>query len=258
MPRRLGVKGEAMNFNYSEAPYRIRDDIPEAHRLIWKMIAKPGNWWKGADRVAILSETRHAVHCELCKERQAALSPNSIKGEHALVTNLPAPAVDAIHRIVTDASRLTEAWLNDLYTKGMTDGEYIELLGVVVAVISIDGFHRAMGMPPEPLPEPEAGETSGLRPEGLADLGAWIEMISPLKVAERESDLYGRNKQAGNVIAAMSLVPDSVRMLKILSGVHYLDIQDVANPGANGGRSITRPQIELIAGRVSSLSDCFY
>jgi hypothetical protein len=73
VPRRLGVKGEAMNFNYSEAPYRIRDDIPEAHRLIWKMIAKPGNWWKGADRVAILSETRHAVHCELCKERQAAL-----------------------------------------------------------------------------------------------------------------------------------------------------------------------------------------
>jgi len=60
------------------------------------------------------------------------------------------------------------------------------------------------------------------------------------------------------VIAAMSLVPDSVRMLKILSGVHYLDIPDVANPGANGGRSITRPQIELIAGRVSSLSDCFY
>ena len=115
MPRRLEVKGEAMNFNYSEAPYRIRDDIPEAHRLIWKMIAKPGNWWRGADRVAILSETRHAVHCELCKERQAALSPNSIKGEHALVTNLPAPAVDAIHRIVTDASRLTEAWLNDLY-----------------------------------------------------------------------------------------------------------------------------------------------
>lgn len=247
-----------MNFTYSEDPYRIREDIPEAHRLIWRMIAKPGNWWNGEDRVSIIAETRHAVHCELCRERKAALSPNSIKGEHGVVTNLPAPAVDAIHRIVTDASRLTETWLGDLYTKGMTDGKYIELLGIVVAVISIDGFHRAMGMSPEPLPEPVAGEPSGLRPEGLADQGAWIEMISPSEIADSESDLYGGSKQAGNVIAAMSLVPDSVRMLKILSGVHYLDMHDVANPGANGGRSITRPQIELIAGRVSSLSDCFY
>ena len=186
-----------MNFDYLEAPYRIRNDIPEAHRLIWQMIARPGNWWNGEDRVSMIAETRHAVDCELCRERRAALSPNSVKGEHAVVTNLPGPAVDAIHRIVTDASRLTETWLSDLYTAGMSDGGYIELLGIVVAVISIDGFHRAMGMPPEPLPEPVAGEPSGLRPEGLAEQGAWVEMISPLEVADTEADLYGNNKQAG-------------------------------------------------------------
>ena len=60
------------------------------------------------------------------------------------------------------------------------------------------------------------------------------------------------------ILPRVNLIFVGVRMLKILSGVHYLDIPDVANPGANGGRSITRPQIELIAGRVSSLSDCFY
>jgi acyl-CoA synthetase (AMP-forming)/AMP-acid ligase II len=50
-----------MNFNYSETPYRVRDDIPEAHRLIWQIIAEPGNWWNGQDRVSIIAETRHAI-----------------------------------------------------------------------------------------------------------------------------------------------------------------------------------------------------
>ena len=72
-----------------------------------------------------------------------------------------APAIDAIHRLATDAARLSKSWLDDLYRQGLSDGHYIELLGIVVAVISIDGFHRAMGMPLEPLPEPVAGEPDG-------------------------------------------------------------------------------------------------
>ncbi len=222
------------------------------------MIAKPGNWWRGEDRVAIAAETRNAVNCELCKERKAALSPFSVKGEHTTVTNLPAPAIDAIHRIVTDVSRLTETWLTDLYSQGMTDGKYIELLGIVVAVISIDGFHRAMGFEPEPLPTPEPGEPSGYRPPGAGDMGAWVEMVPPTELTDMEADLYNGNKQTGNVVAAMSLVPDSVRMLKILSGAHYLQMHEVANPAMNGGRALSRSQIELVAGRVSSINDCFY
>ena len=101
--------------------------------------------------------------CAFAKQCQVVSTPR--------LTNLPGPAVDAIHRIVTDASRLTETWLAALYTKGMSDGGYIELLGIVVAVISIDGFHRALGMPPEPLPEPVAGEPSGLTPRRVGRTG---------------------------------------------------------------------------------------
>ena len=128
----------------------------------------------------------------------------------------------------------------------------------MVAVISIDGFHRAVSLPLEPLPDPAGGEPDGYRPPGATDMGAWVPMVPPTAVTEVEDDLYGGNKQTGNVIAAMSLVPDSVRMLKILSAVQYLQPHEVANPTADGNRSISRPQIELIAGRVSSLNDCFY
>ncbi|MGV0035061.1 MAG: hypothetical protein ACNYPE_08855 [Candidatus Azotimanducaceae bacterium WSBS_2022_MAG_OTU7] len=53
--KEAGVGGKAMHVNYSEARYRVRGDIPEAHRLIWQMIAKPGNWWRGEDSVRRLN-----------------------------------------------------------------------------------------------------------------------------------------------------------------------------------------------------------
>jgi hypothetical protein len=72
----------------------------------------------------------------------------------------------------------------------------------------------------------------------------------------RESDLWGLG--TGNVIRAMSLVPDAVRRLQDLSGAMYLDLEDIPNPAASGRRAIDRAQIELLAGRVSALHECFY
>ncbi|MFB3078748.1 MAG: alkylhydroperoxidase-related (seleno)protein, partial [Lysobacterales bacterium] len=151
----------------------------------------------------------------------------------------------------------TKSWLEECEEAGLSDGQYVELLGIVVTVISIDGFYRAMGFPLEPLPEPIEGEPSSYRPDAK-DHGAWVATVSPADLSEHEADLYGGLTQVGNVITAMSLVPDSVRMLKRLSQVQYLEIQDVPNPACNGGRVISRRQMELLAGRVSSLSECFY
>lgn len=246
-----------MTFDFSNSPVHIRDDIPIAFSDVWQTIANPGNWWRGADRVAIAVETRNARSCALCIERKAALSPYSVKGEHQTLSNLPPVAVDAVHRIATDVSRLTRTWLEECEQSGLSDGQYVELLGIVVAVISIDGFHRAMGLALEPLPEPGEGEPSGYRPDAK-DHGSWVATVAPADLSEMEADIYGGISQAGNVMAAMSLVPDSVRMLTRLSGVQYLDVADAMNLASNGGRVISRMQIELLAGRVSSLSDCFY
>ncbi len=45
-----------------------------------------------------------------------------------------------------------------------------------------------------------------------------------------EADIYGGAPQVGNVFTAMSLVPDSVRMLSRLSAVQYLEASEVVNP----------------------------
>jgi hypothetical protein len=248
----------AIHFDYSSVDYEIRQDMPDAYREVWRKIANPGNWWRGADRVAIAAEVRNARHCELCRQRKAALSPYSVNGGHKTSTNLPQVAVDAVYRITTDASRLTETWLKQCEAEGLNHEKYIELLGVVVAVISIDAFHRAIGLPLEDLPQHVAGEPTGNRPNVDVAMGAWVPTVSIEAAVGSEADLYNGKRQTGNVIAAMSLVPDSVRLMKLLSGVQYLPLSQLTHLESNAGRDISRPQMELLAGRVSSLNDCFY
>ena len=62
--------------------------------------------------------------------------------------------------------------------------------------------------------------------------------------------------QAPYVIRAMSLVPDAVRDLELLSAAHYLPMDRLLD--FKQGGELSRPQIELVAGRVSALNECFY
>ena len=122
------------SFDYRDSGYEVRPDLPEAYREIWHKIGAPGNWWTGPERVAIVAESRASEACRLCAVRSASLSPFAVSGEHDMVCGdlLPASAIDAVHRISTDAARLTKRWLEDLLTPSFGYGQYIELLGVLV------------------------------------------------------------------------------------------------------------------------------
>ena len=248
----------SVHFDYTECQYAIRADLPQTYSKVWNQIASAGNWWSGYDRVAIADEVRNARSCGLCAKRKESLSPFSVEGSHDSKNHLSNEAIDAIHRITTDASRLTKKWLDESLGPKLSIEQYVELLGIVVAVISIDGFHRAMGLPLQSLPAPDAGEPDHYRPLGAVEGDAWVPRIPVQAAIGAEADLYDGNKQTGNVVTAMSLVPDAVRMLKSLSAAQYLKMADVVNPAKNGNRKISRAQMELLAGRVSALNDCFY
>ncbi len=243
-----------MSFSYAHSPVPVRDDIPEAHRKTWQRLAGPGSWWTGAERVAIASEARNAPNCALCAERKAALSPN-VAGVHDHEGKLSEAAVEAIHRLVTDAGRLTRSWFEKLMSEGLGDAPYVEIVGIVAGVLSIDNFHRALGLALEPLPAPRPGEPSRYRPTSAIREEAYVPMIPAKGNSGDEADLW--SSMTGNVIRAMSLVPDAVRSLKELSAVHYLKLEDVPDPRIHMP-GLERPQVELIAGRVSALNECFY
>jgi hypothetical protein len=244
-------------FSYTGAPFPLREDIVLAQCRAWERLARPGSWWTGAERVAIAAETRNARACALCLERREALSPEAVRGEHDRRGGLPPAAVEAIHRIATDPGRLSRRWCQRVLADGLSDGHYVELVGVLVTVLSIDAFHRGLGLDPEPLPEPVAGEPTRYRPARAADEGAYVPMLPVGGARGDEADLW-QAPRVGNVIRALSLVPDAVRDLADLAASYYLPVAQVANPAASGGRAIDRSQIELLAGRVSALNECFY
>ena len=246
------------HFDYSAAPYSIRPDFAEAYAAYWQRLAQPGSWWTGAERVAIAREVRAATTCTYCQARKDALSPYNFPGEHDRDSDLPEEVVDAVHRIITDQNRITQAWVDSLAESGVTEGHYVELLGITVTVFSIDEFHRGLGLPLEPLPEPIAGEPDHYRPAAAIPGTGYVSML-PVSgnFTAREQGLWPKSR-GPNVLRALSLVPDTVRHWQDVAAVQYLPTKTLLNFGSATGRSINRMQIETVAGRVSSYAECFY
>ncbi len=245
-------------FDFAGSPVAVREDIGGAHARAWERIAAPGSWWTGAERVAIAQEVRSAEGCALCRERRVALSPAAVQGEHEPPSVLPKTAVEAVHRLVTDTSRLSQAWYQGLLADGLSDAHYVEIVGVVTSTFSVDELHRGVGAPLEPLPEPRPGEPERRRPRGATMEGAWVPTVPPGGLDAADADLYAAydGGHVGNVIRAMSLAPGEVRGLRDLSNAHYLPpggMRSLPEP-----RALSRRQIELIASRVSVLNECFY
>lgn len=244
--------------SYAGSPYPVRSDLEEAHRRDWRRLAAPGTWWSGAERVAIASESRRARACALCRERKSALSPTAVAGKHDGDGVLPEVLVDAIHRITTDPGRLSRGFYDAARAAGIEDTHYVETLGVVVRTVSIDTFCHALGVPPHRLPQPVVGEPSRQRPASARPDGAWVPMIPAGRAGGADGRALFGGRNAPNVGRAMSLVPEEVHGMMELTEAQYLPPLRVADPGFDPGRAITRPQIELIAGRVSAINECFY
>ncbi len=242
--------------SYGAAAVPVRDDFAAAHSRFWQRLSTPGAWWTSAERIAIAAEVRNAWQCMLCQARKEALSPNAVQGEHDHLGALPDAAVDVIHRVVTDPGRLSKPWFDGIMAAGLSETQYVEIIGTLVALVSIDSFCRGIGMPLHPLPEPQPGGPSQYVPTPTVAGEAWVPMLSADHASGAETDLFDM-RPAANVIRAMSLVPDEIRTLKDLSTAHYLKNSQVRDPKASRG-PLSRAQMELIAGRVSVLRECFY
>jgi alkylhydroperoxidase family enzyme len=246
-----------IEIDYSAAALPVRDDLRDAHLLLWEHLASPGSWWTGEERVAAAAESRAAERCSLCEARKEALSPGAVLGRHDTVSELPEAAVDVIHRVRTDPGRLSRAWYEQTRAAGLGEGQYVELVGIVALASGVDFFTRALGVAPPALPEPRSGEPSRDRPAAAKDNGAWVPTIAGADATGDEADLYGGAAIVPNIAGALSLVPAEARALGRLAGAHYMSIEHVSDPTFRSG-TLDRMQMELVAARVSALNQCFY
>lgn len=225
-----------MNAELATAQLPVAEDVAAAHSATLRAIAEPGAWWSGADRLAIARETRAAAGGALCTAWSAALSPDAADGEHRGQDVLPPIAVEAIHRIRNDSGRLTRRWFDSAIDMGLQPEAYVELASVVASVVIVDTFAQGVGLPPPALPEPVAGAPSFERSDDVVDAGAYLPLA-------RE----GR----AHILRSLGLVPSASELFfRTFNPSYYMrPKQEFA---------LARPQVELVASRVSAVNECFY
>ena len=131
--------------NYADAVYPVRADFEHSHTRFWQRLSSAGAWFDSSQRIAIARTVREASECSLCQQRKESLSPRAVAGEHSHSFGLDPVIVEVVHSIVTDASRLTRSWYDEVLQSGLQDAQYIEIVGTVVSMVSIDSFAMALG-----------------------------------------------------------------------------------------------------------------
>lgn len=241
---------------YPDAQISIRDDILSEQTRAWNHIASPDSWYSGAQRLAMARAVREAHTCSLCTAQADALSPNAVQGEHDHDGTLPALVVETVHRIVSDPGRLGKSWYDGLRAEGLSEEQYVEIVGVTAHTVSLDTFAKALGLAQRPLPEPVNGEPSGYRPACVTPGPGWVSTIAKGNESGPEAGIFDEMMGA-NIQRALTLVPNEMRSWFKLLGAQYLP-QKWMRDLSQEFRAITHSQIEFLAARVSALNKCMY
>ena len=243
---------------FDPLPETIRPELASALETAWSQLAAPGLWLTGTQRLAVVAEARNSWNCRLCRERKAALSPYTVKGEHDHLGELPPEWVDVIHRVTTDSGRLTQEWIEEvLSSSSIEEDEFVEIVGVAIIGISIDAFADGVGIKPPSLPAPKSGAPARIRWNGATPGPGWVSTTAPENAGSELEDHYRGGRGKFNIVRSLTLVPTAATQLFDLLDNLYME-----NPGIHEldgiDRSISRAQMEFLAARSSSLLGCFY
>jgi len=204
-------------------------------------LGRAGDWLTAEQRLDVWAEVRDAQTNPIDEARRQALSPYGGGDEHSASAYLSASAVDVVHRVATDPGRLTKSWAQDRIAE-LGSATYTELVGVTAIATVIDRFDEAMGAEQSPLPAPEAGTPARIVPDDVGDVGAWVpQSVGPTKA---------------NVSRTLSGVPVTNATWRSLVDSHYSRGAEFMSP--TWDRALSRPQVELVAAKVTALSECFY
>ena len=210
-----------MSFEFVGSAAPVRADIVRLFRREWERLARPGTWWSGPERVAIAARARHARYDEA--------APGPVLGKVAEeVTDTVAARPAAVRR----------AWVAEVADE-LGYPKYVEIVGVVSRLASVDSFHKGVGADREPLPEPEPGTASHAE-EPIARLGpAWVPMVG-----------------GSSITQALSLVDAESIAQEDMHGPMYMTYEGMAELDYVGG--LSRAQMEVVASRTSVVNECFY
>ena len=236
---------------YADSQYPVSDEIVAVHARQLAGIASPGTWYTGAQRRAIAAEARRAGY------EAGVLEPPG-EGAESPDVELSAATRRVIRTLATAVTDLDQALCNAALADGLDDGEYVEIVGVVARIVDLDVFARGIGVVPRALPRAQPGEPTHERPDTAAIEHAWVATIPNGAAGGAAGEALYHGHPMPYIIRAMSLVPDELRAHVELEIAHYTRLDKLFDYEYQHHEGLTRPQCEVVAGRVSALNDCFY
>jgi len=235
---------------YADSKYPVKDDIAEVHAAQFKRLGQPGTWGTAAQRVAIVSEAREAGYEAGVMERpdNPGAQPDA---------NLPEVAKRVVRQLALSPKDMSQDIYDQAIADGLSDVEYVEILGLIARFTCFDVFARGLGIPLRPLPEPESGEPTRERPAEAVQEKAWVPTI-PAGPDGGEFGLALFGPWQPYIMRGLSLVPDEYRQHHDLEEVQYMPSKNFMQFDYQHHEGLSRPQAEIVASRISALNECFY
>ncbi len=232
---------------YSDSRYHVRDDLAGVHARQIDQLA--GAWGTGAQRLAVAVETRQAGY-------EAGRLEPSAGGAESANADLPEAARTMVRRLAVDPKDVDEESYEEARRGGLSDEEYVEIVGLVARVTNLD--MRGIGVDLRPLPTARPGAPSRERPAAAVQELAWVPTVpNPPDGGAAADELYG-GKPKPYIVRGMSLVPDELRRHLELEEVQYLPLHRIMVPDYQHHEGFSRAQAEVVAGRVSAINECFF
>ena len=229
----------------------LRADAVALHSAQFDSMTTPGHWLTGAQRRVIAQLVRHAgVEAGIFPPEAA----ETVADDHPFAGNTA--FVDAIVRLAVSPATFQRENFEAAVAEDCSVEQYVEMVGLVSRLINLDIVRIGVGLPLLPLPEPQAGEPSRHRPQAVSE-GAWAPTVPSGETAEA-MNMYGSPGEMPFIIRALSLVPSEHRQHVELGHIQYLPLNRFHDFKFQQHEGLTRPQVELLAGRVSAINECFY
>ena len=236
---------------YADSAYPVRKDIQRVHQDQLSQFGEAGEWGSGAQRLAVASEARKAgIEAGIYEKPDDPGAPVEFE--------LPKVAKEVVHQLAVSPKDFLQVNYDKAIAGGLSDTEFVEMVGIISRMTAIDVFSRGIGVPLRPLPPAKLGEPSRQRPKAAIKEQAFPPTIpNPPEGGPEADELYGGHPKP-YIVRGLSLVPSELQMHLEQEQVQYLPMGKILEPQYQHHEGLTRSQAEIVAGRISALNECFF
>jgi hypothetical protein len=209
-------------FDFADSPVDVRGDIPAAFLSEWIHLAQPGATLSARERIGV-----------------AEIARRSVGADEGTASSLSGSIIDLATTLMADPGSVDEALVRST-AEAVGDPTTVEVIGIVSRLSAVDGFHKALDLPLEPLPHPAEGGPTG-------------EITADLKRRRTHVPM-----PPGPIPVSLDLTPSEGVAMESLAGPQYMTYADMAYSDFARRPGLNRAQMELISSRTSHRNACFY